>query len=122
MTRASRVAVFHVAADLGSDPTYGERNPQRTFDGCMTTTKGVLESCRKAGTVKRVVYTSSTAAVMGAGEGGSDASGYEYKDDDWAGPGPYETIESRWTVTSPRSGKVHRLWTLERQPPMRWAR
>ncbi len=113
---AGCVAVFHVAADLGSDPTYGERNPQRTFDGCMTTTKGVLESCRKAGTVKRVVYTSSTAAVMGVGEGGSDASGYEYKDDDWAGPGPYETIEARWTVTSPRTGKVHKLWTLERQP------
>ena len=108
-------AVFHVAADLGSDPVYGERDPQRVYDGCMTSTKGVLDSCRKAGTVKRVVYTSSSSAVMGLGEGGKDAAGYEYKDDDWAGAGPYETIESRWTVTSPRSGKVHKLWTLERQ-------
>lgn len=108
-------AVFHVAADIGSDPSYGEPTPQRTFDGCMTTTTGVLESCRKAGSVQRVVYTSSTAAVMGLGPGGRTAEGYEYKDDDWAGAGPYETIEERWTVTSPRTGELRKLWTLERQ-------
>ncbi len=107
--------VFHVAADLGSDPAYGKPDPQRVYDGCMTTTKGVLDSCLKAGTVKRIVYTSSCAAVMGLGEGGKDAAGYEYSDDDWAGPGSYETIESRWTVTSPRTGNVHKLWSLERQ-------
>lgn len=108
-------AVFHVAADVGSDPTYGERTPQRTFDGCMTATTGVLESCRKAKSVRRVVYTSSTSAVMGLGPGGHSGEGYEYQDDDWAGAGPYETIEERWTVTSPRTGKVRKLWTLERQ-------
>jgi len=108
-------AVFHVAADLGSDPTYGKPDPQRTFDACMTSTRGVLDSARKAGSVKRVVYTSSTSAIMGLREGGKDAVGYEYKDDDWAGEGPYETIEARWTVTSPRSGKVHKLWTLDKQ-------
>lgn len=109
-------AVFHVAADLGTDPVYGERDPQRTYDGCMTTTKGVLDSCLKAGTVKRVVYTSSCAAVFGLGEGGKDSSGHEFSEDDWAGPGPYETLESRWTVTSPKTGKVHKLWNVERQP------
>lgn len=108
--------VFHVAADLGSDPAYGERNPQRVFDGCMTSTKGILDSCAKAGTVKRVVYTSSSAAVMGLRPGGKDASGYEYQDDDWAGEGPYETIEERWTVTSRRTGELRKLWTLDRQP------
>jgi len=109
------VAVFHVAADLGTDPAYGAPTPQRTFDSCMTATAGVLESARKAGSVGRVVYTSSAAAVMGLRAGGKSPEGYEYKDDDWAGEGPYETIEERWTVTSPRSGKVHELWTLERQ-------
>lgn len=109
-------AVFHVAADLGNDPTYGERDAQRVYDGCVTTTKGVLDSCRKAGTVKRVIYTSSSAAVMGLGEGGSHADGHEYTEDDWAGPGAYETLDSRWTVTSPRSGKTHKLWCVERQP------
>jgi len=108
-------AVFHVAADLGTDPSYGSPTPQRTFDSCMSATTGVLESARKARSVKRVVYTSSAAAVMGLRSGGRSPEGYEYKDDDWAGEGPYETIEERWTVTSPRSGKVHKLWTLERQ-------
>jgi len=112
---AGCVAVFHVAADIGSDTSYGDRTPQHTFDMCMTATKGVLDSVAKAGTVQRVVYTSSTSAIMGLGEGGKDLSGYEYNDEDWAGSGPYETIEARWTVTSPKSGKIHKLWTLERQ-------
>lgn len=112
---AGCVAVFHVAADIGSDPSYGERTPQRTFDSCMTATKGVLESCQKSGTVQRVVNTSSTAAIAGLGESGKKLDGYEYDDEDWAGSGPYETIEERWTVTSPRTGDVHNLWTLERQ-------
>ena len=112
---AGCVGVFHVAADLGTDPSYGRPTPQRTFDSCMTATTGVLESALEAGTVKRVVYTSSTSAVMGLRAGGKTAEGYEYKDDDWAGEGPYETIKERWTVTSPRTGKVHELWTLEKQ-------
>ncbi len=112
---AGCAAVFHVAADLGSDPSYGTPDPQRTFDSCMTATEGVLESARRAGSVKRVVYTSSTSAVMGLRAGGKSTEGYEYKDDDWAGEGSYETIESRWTVTSPHSGKVHKFWTLEKQ-------
>ena len=49
---AGCVAVFHVAADLGNDKSYGKPDPQRVFDGCMTSTRGVLESVRKAGTVK----------------------------------------------------------------------
>ena len=109
------VAVCHVAADLGTDPRYGRPTPQRTFDSCMEGTRGVLESARRAGSVQRVVYTSSTSAVMGLRPGGKTAEGYEYQDDDWAGEGPYETIEERWTVTSPRTGKQHKLWTLERQ-------
>ena len=109
-------AVFHVAADIGSDPSYGAPTPQRTFDGCMTSTTGVLDSCGKAGSVQRVIYTSSVAAVAGLGPNGHSGEGYDYQDDDWAGEGPYETIEERWTVTSARSGKVHKLWTLERQP------
>lgn len=113
---AGCAAVFHVAADLGSDPSYGATDPQRVFDGCMTSTRGILESVEKAGSVKRVIYTSSCAAIMGLREGGRDARGYEYKDEDWAGEGPYETIESRWTVTDRKTGEPKPLWTLARQP------
>ena len=35
--------------------------------------------------MKRVMYTSSCAAVFGLGEGGKDASGHEFSEDDWAG-------------------------------------
>ena len=108
-------AVFHVAADLGSDPKYGKPEPQRVFDGCMTTTKGVLDSVAKAGTVQRVVYTSSSAAIMGLGPGGKSGAGYEYTDDDWAGAGPYETIEERWTRKHRETGEPFKIWTIERQ-------
>lgn len=108
-------AVFHVAADLGSDPKYGKPDPQRVFDGCMTTTKGVLDSVAKAGSVKRVVYVSSSAAIMGLGPGGKNGAGYEYRDDDWAGAGPYETIDERWTRIHRDTGEPMKIWTLERQ-------
>ena len=68
-------AVFHVAADLRTDPAYGAGSAQRTCDAIMDGTKGVLESCRKAGSVKRVMYTSSCAAVWTGWRGGADPSG-----------------------------------------------
>lgn len=108
-------AVFHVAADLGSDAAYGRLDAQRLYDGCMTTTKGVLRSCLKAGSVRRVVYTSSCAAVFGPGEGGKDCSGYEFTEDNWAGMGGVDTLESRWTITLP-SGELRKLWSVEGQP------
>ena len=44
--------------------TDGTVTPQRQYDSLLAATQGILNSCAKAGTVKRVVYTSSTAAVM----------------------------------------------------------
>jgi hypothetical protein len=38
-----------------------------------------------------------------------------YENDDWTGAGPYETIEERWTITSPRTDELRRLRALERQ-------
>lgn len=107
-------AVFHVAADLGTDPLYGRPDPQRTYDGCVTTTKGILDACRKSGTVKRIIYTSSCAAVMGPGPGGKKMPGYDWTDEDWAGSGPFENIEERWTYAG-SSGKVYARWSIERQ-------
>ena len=59
-------ALFHVAADLRTDAAYGAGSAQRTYDAIMDGTRGVLESCRKVGSVKRVVYTSSCAALQHA--------------------------------------------------------
>ena len=104
-------AVFHVAADIGTDPTYGKPSPQNIYEGLLDATGGVLESCRKAGTIKRVVYTSSCAAVMGPGNPDRSAD-YIYTEDDWAG-GSYESLEERHTSTN-REGKVVMNWTVER--------
>ena len=98
-------AVFHVAADLRTDPAYGAGSAQRTYDAIMDGTKGVLESCRKAGSVKRVMYTSSCAAVWGGWQGGADPSGHEFTEEDWGGHG---TDERLWNVekASYSKGKV----------------
>ena len=88
-------AVFHVAADLRTDPAYGKGSNQQTYDAIMDGTKGVLASCQKARTVKRVMYTSSCAAVFWRPEGGRDPSGREFTEDDWAGLGSSDEL---WNV------------------------
>ena len=88
-------AVFHVAADLRTDPAYGKGSQQQTYDAIMDGTKGVLASCQKARTVKRVMYTSSCAAVFWRSEGGRDADGREFTEDDWAGVGLTDEL---WNV------------------------
>ena len=103
---AGCLVVFHLAADIGTDAaTYGKPSTEKEYDGLMATS-GVLESCRKAGTVKRVVYTSSTAAVAGPGEP-AHPKGYIFTEDDWSG-GTYETLEQRHTGPD---GKTS--WTRE---------
>ena len=39
------------------------RTPQKVYDGGLVATRLVIDSVKKAGTVKRLVYTSSFAAV-----------------------------------------------------------
>ena len=88
-------AVFHVAADLRTDSTYGKGSNQQTYDAIMDGTKGVLASCQKARTVKRVMYTSSCAAVWSGWRGGRDASGHNFTEDDWGGLGSADEL---WNV------------------------
>lgn len=105
------VVVFHVAADLGTDPKYGPPTPQMTYDALLEATAGVLDSCKKAGTVQRVVYTSSSAAVMGPGSPDRPTD-HIYTEDDWAG-GTYESLQDRYTSTN-RKGEVFKNWNIER--------
>ena len=69
-------AVFHAAAEMGN---LQGSTPQKVFDGGLVATKLVLDSIRKAGSVKRLVYTSSFAAV-----GHPAPEGYVYTEDSWA--------------------------------------
>lgn len=103
-------AVFHVAADIGTDKRYGPPSRERMYASLLDMTAGVLESCRKSGTVKRVVYTSSTAAVMGPGAP-DRPDNYMYTEDDWAG-GSYETLDARYTRPN-KDGKMMSHWTAE---------
>jgi nucleoside-diphosphate-sugar epimerase len=72
-------AVLHV----GTAMAYGNQNSSReVYDGALSGTRNVLDSVKKARSVKRFVYTSSFAAI-----GHPAPSGYVYTEDDWASDG-----------------------------------
>ena len=69
-------AVLHVGTPMG----YGNaNNPQEVYDGAIQGTNNVLNSIKKAGTVKRLIYTSSFAAI-----GHPADPGYRFSEKDWA--------------------------------------
>ncbi len=72
-------AVLHVGSPLGYAGRY---QPRQVYDGAVAGTGNLLDSARKAGTVKRFVYTSSFAAI-----GHPAQSGYVFTEDDWASDG-----------------------------------
>ena len=69
------------------------------YKGLFDATQNVLNSIEKAGTVQRLVYTSSCAAVMGPAP-----PGHEFTEDDWAGAGDYESLAEKWQGA----------WTIEK--------
>ena len=69
-------AVLHVGTPMG----YGGVNkPQQVYDGMIGGINNIVGSVRNAGTVKRLVYTSSFAAI-----GHPAPPGYRYTESDWA--------------------------------------
>ena len=70
------VGVFHAAAEMGN--LVGS-TPQKVYDGGLTATRLLLDSLKKARTVRRLVYTSSFAAV-----GHPAPEGHVYTEDSWA--------------------------------------
>ena len=82
-------AVFHVAAVLGNSAD-GKSQPlgsgdvsRDVYDGGMVGTKNVVDAVNASGSVKRLVYTSSMAAVSG-GRAATVPKGYEWTETDWA--------------------------------------
>lgn len=59
-------AVVHAAAAVG----YNKETPQEVYDGCFTSTRHIIESVKRCGTVKRLVFTSSGAALYHPGPKG----------------------------------------------------
>jgi nucleoside-diphosphate-sugar epimerase len=69
-------AVLHVGSAMG----YGNANsPRQVYDGAVNGTRNILDSVKKAGSVKRVVYTSSFAAISHPAP-----PGYVFTEKDWA--------------------------------------
>ena len=84
--------VFHVAAVLGNSAD-GKSQPlgtgdvaQDVYDGGMVGTQNVIDAINASGSVARIVYTSSMAAVSGA-KGATMPKGYEWTETDWASDG-----------------------------------
>mgnify|MGYP001172184724 CR=1 FL=1 len=80
-------AVIHTGAAVG----YNQETPQQVYDGCFTEVQHVIESVKKAGTVRRFVFTSSFAAV-----GHPRPRGYVFTEKDWCGDN-IEGYRGKWT-------------------------
>ena len=125
-------AVFHVAANFGTDPRWaaatnvaGRLSPvdaavsdvtivpttsydQGVYDSLVVATQRILESIERTGSsIQRFVYTSSFAAVSGP-----RPDGHIITENDWAGAGPYISEEhmmkkhnGHWTAEDNAYGK-----------------
>ena len=84
--------VFQVAAVLGnsadgkSQPLGSGDGSQDVYDGGMVGTQNVINAINASGSVKRLLYTSSMAAVSGA-RAATVPKGYEWTETDWASDG-----------------------------------
>jgi len=81
--------VFHHAAVLGNSAD-GKSQPlgsgdvsQDVYNGGITGAQNVIDAINASGSVKRLLYTSSMAAVSGA-KGATLPKGYEWTETDWA--------------------------------------
>lgn len=79
--------VIHAGAALG----FNRETPQEVYDGCFTQNEHVIGSVKRAGTVKRFVFTSSFAAV-----GHPRPEGYVFTEADWCGDN-VEGYKGAWT-------------------------
>ena len=87
-------AVFHTAAVLGnsadgkSQPLGSGDRSMDVFNGGVIGTQNVIDAINASGSVRRLVYTSSMAAVHGIGDGRRIVpAGHEWTETDWASDG-----------------------------------
>lgn len=81
-------AVIHVAAPQG----YNQETAQQTYDGVYTEMHHLVESVKKAVTVRRFVFTSSFAAVTHPAP-----DGYVFTEKDWASDN-IEGYKGAWAI------------------------
>ena len=81
------ISVIHAGATVG----FNRETPQEVYDGCFTENEHVVESVKKSGSVKRLVFTSSFAAVAHP-----RPEGYIFTEEDWCGDN-VEAYKGAWT-------------------------
>ena len=83
--------VYHVASPF---PSAAPKHPDELIKPAVEGTTSVLTACKKSGTVKRVVITSSIAAISSGNAGDPDKpQDHIYTEEDWSNPvscQPYE--------------------------------
>ena len=84
------IGVFHVAAVLGnsadgkSQPRGSGEVQEDVYEGGLSGTQNVIDAINASDSVKRLIYTSSTAAVRPNVGDQSVPEGYEWTEIDWA--------------------------------------
>ncbi len=109
-------AVFHTAAVLGnsanleSQPLGSGDTSMDVFNGGVTGTQNVIDAINASGSVRRLIYTSSMAAVRGSRNARrTGPADYEWTETDWA----YQGIEPEvWE--SPRNAYARSKVETER--------
>ena len=81
-------AAVHTGAAVG----FNKETPQEVYDGCFTQNEHIVESVKKSGSIRRLVFTSSFAAV-----GHPRPPGYVFTEKDWCGDNP-EGYKGAWTT------------------------
>ena len=75
---------MQVAAVLGNSkenqPTASGNVDEDTYNGGVVGTQNIIDAVNRSGSVKRLVYTSSVAAIFHR----ENAEGYEWTETDWA--------------------------------------
>ena len=81
-------AVIHAGATVG----FNRETPQEVYDGCFTENEHVVESVIKSDSIKRLVFTSSFAAVAHP-----RPEGYVFDEKDWCGDN-VEAYKGAWST------------------------
>jgi len=97
-------AILHVGSAMG----YGDANtPTQVYDGAVRGTGNVMASARKAGTVKRFIYTSSFAAIAHPAP-----SGYVFTEEDWVSDN--RENDPSWNLENlDEKGEIGYAWAKE---------
>jgi len=81
-------AVIHTGAAMG----HNQETPQQIYDGCFTEVQHIIDSVKKAGTVKRFICTSTFSASWH-----HRPQGYVFTEKDWCDDRP-EKYKGAWDV------------------------